>query len=56
MAAVVGAGDSIFQRIDQYAFAAPDGVEARWVSAENPTGEKEKAGQSNRARRGMPLL
>lgn len=37
-------------------FEMPDGVESRWASAENPTGEKGRAGQANGGRKGSPSI
>lgn len=38
----------------QSLFTLPDGVETRWASPENPTGEKGKGGQANGGRKGSP--
>ena len=35
-------------------FDLPDGVHTRWVSFENPTGEKGQGGQTNQGRKGAP--
>ncbi len=38
--------------INQYSMKAPEGVETRWVSAENPTGEPGKGGITNKGAKG----
>ncbi len=40
----------------QSLFEMPEGVETRWASGENPTGEKGKAGQANGGRKGAPTV
>ncbi|HYG79756.1 MAG TPA: glycoside hydrolase family 172 protein [Pyrinomonadaceae bacterium] len=40
----------------QSLFEMPEGVETRWASGENPTGEKGKAGQANAGRKGAPTV
>jgi hypothetical protein len=40
----------------QSLFELPDGVETRWASGENPTGEKGKGGQANGGRKGAPTV
>src|SRR5918998_1601429 len=40
----------------QSLFEMPEGVESRWASGENPTGEKGKAGQANGGRKGAPTV
>lgn len=35
-------------------YVIPDGVEARWINAENPHGEKGRGGQANGGRKGSP--
>jgi hypothetical protein len=40
----------------QSLYEMPEGVESRWASGENPTGEKGKAGQSNAGRKGSPTV
>ena len=40
----------------QTLYEMPQGVEARWASGENPTGEKGKGGQANGGRKGAPTV
>jgi hypothetical protein len=40
----------------QQLYSLPDGVEARWASAENPRGLKGQAAQANGGRKGSPSL
>ncbi len=40
----------------QSLFTLPDGVETRWASFENPTGEKGKGAQTNGGRKGRAWL
>jgi len=40
----------------QALYTAPSGVETRWASPENPTGEKGTGGQSNGGRKGRPSV
>ena len=40
----------------QSLYEMPEGVESRWASGENPTGEKGKAGQTNAGRKGSPTV
>jgi hypothetical protein len=40
----------------QALYEIPDGVETRWASPENPTGEKGKGGQANAGRKGSPTI
>ncbi len=46
-----------FQPISaQSLYQMPEGTETRWASAENPRGEKGKAGQVNGGRKGAPTI
>lgn len=40
----------------QELYEMPAGVESRWASGENPTGEKGKGGQTNGGRKGAPTV
>ncbi len=40
----------------QTIYEMPEGVESRWASGENPTGEKGKGGQANGGRKGAPTV
>jgi hypothetical protein len=40
----------------QTIYEMPAGVESRWASGENPTGEKGKGGQANAGRKGAPTV
>lgn len=40
----------------QNIYEMPDGVETRWASGENPTGEKGKGGLTNGGRKGAPTV
>jgi hypothetical protein len=40
----------------QSLFEMPEGVESRWASGENPTGEKGKGAQANGGRKGAPTV
>lgn len=40
----------------QNIYEMPEGVETRWASGENPTGEKGKGGQANGGRKGAPTI
>jgi hypothetical protein len=40
----------------QTLYEMPAGVESRWASGENPTGEKGKGGQANGGRKGSPTV
>jgi hypothetical protein len=40
----------------QSLFEMPGGVESRWASGENPTGEKGRGGQANGGRKGAPTV
>src|SRR3712207_5089598 len=42
--------------IAQALYEIPDGVETRWPSPENPTGEKGKGGQAMGGRKGSPTI
>src|SRR5215212_8489330 len=44
------------QALAQSLFEMPEGVESRWSSGENPTGEKGKGGQANGGRKGAPTV
>src|SRR5215213_5609743 len=44
------------QAVAQSLFVMPEGVESRWASGENPTGEKGKGGQANGGRKGAPTV
>jgi hypothetical protein len=48
--AAAGAG------VAQSLYEMPEGVESRWASGENPTGERGKAGQTNGGRKGSPTV
>ncbi|HEV2859762.1 MAG TPA: glycoside hydrolase family 172 protein [Pyrinomonadaceae bacterium] len=40
----------------QTLYEMPEGVETRWASGENPTGEKGRGGQANGGRKGSPTV
>src|SRR5215467_5990807 len=40
----------------QSLYTAPDTVETRWASPENPLGEKGKGAQTNAGRKGRPMI
>ncbi len=40
----------------QALYEIPEGVETRWASPENPTGEKGKGGQAAGGRKGSPTI
>jgi hypothetical protein len=40
----------------QSIYEMPEGVESRWASGENPTGEKGRGGQANGGRKGAPTV
>ena len=47
-------GDS--RSLAQSLYAAPEGIETRWASPENPLGEKGKGAQTNAGRKGRPAI
>ncbi|HKP73575.1 MAG TPA: glycoside hydrolase family 172 protein [Pyrinomonadaceae bacterium] len=49
---VSAAGETFAQSL----YEMPEGVESRWASGENPTGERGKAAQTNGGRKGAPTV
>ena len=52
LALFIGAQTALAQTL----YEMPEGVETRWATGENPTGEKGKGGQTNGGRKGSPVV
>ena len=54
VALILQCGD--VRSLAQSLYTAPEGVETRWASPENPLGEKAKGAQTNAGRKGRPAI